>query len=276
MRFFDFILSHSFFVSFCAASLALHSQLLFGLPPDYLLVAFIFLSTLFTYNGYWLLSKYVFSKPANLNAFFIRNYRYLLLMLLSAISVLCLLPLIKSYLPYILGGGLLTVIYLVMLVLPGMRSRYASLGFIKTILLALTWTFLTVTVPLSQSEADVKLVWGLFANRFLLMFILCAIFDNKAVKEDEERDIYTIATGLSGKYYNEIMMIVFGLFAIAGLWVKGHLQGLAGIYAFMAMYFVTYIVFELSKRRRSYYFYYFIVDGLMLLPLITYLLVYIF
>ena len=249
-------------------------MLFFNKHADHHLLGYIFFSTIAAYNAYWLLSKYQNGGRVLSAHFLKRNSLYILLSTFGGLVSLAFIMRSGVKLWLLIPAVAGTLLYFMVLLQPKMRIKYRELGFLKTILLALTWTYTTVILPVNTG-VDIPatgLQVMLFINRFMLMFILCAIFDTKHIEADKEIDVYTIATGISGRYYLTIISIVFMLFFVAGFWVKFATQGRAGAMAFLLMFGLVWWVYRLSRRPRGYYFYYFIVDGLMLLPLLTYFL----
>ena len=62
MRFLHFILSHSIFIALCAMGLCYQTSLVLHTQNSLSLYGFIFFSTICSYNFYWLLSKFYFTK----------------------------------------------------------------------------------------------------------------------------------------------------------------------------------------------------------------------
>jgi branched-subunit amino acid transport protein len=138
-------------------------------------------------------------------------------------------------------------------------------GVLKTILLAFTWAYVTVFIPLQKSyqllhKADMYI----FTRRFLFMLMLCIIFDNRDKAVDKIRGLRSLATDLKPAV---LQFLIFGIFTALfisnflyedyGLTLKQSLALQISTLALLAVYFY-------ALKKRSYFFYYFFVDGMML------------
>lgn len=265
MRWLHFILSHSIFISFCAVALCYQTYELLRIPADNVVYVLVFSSTLCSYNAYWLLSKLSFNSKLSFRGFITRHLSNVLLFTASSISVLLCLYYIPEVIELLLIGGLLTVLYTAPL-WPGRWVRPAkNLGFIKTFLLALTWTYVTIAIPAQLKVSEVDQTFALlFAARLLFMLMLCAIFDSRDSEIDKVRGLKSLATDVSSKTLHAIMLGSFILYLIAGTALRSQLHSPSQTAAFVITGAVVLLVYMLSLKKQGYIFYYFIVDGLML------------
>ncbi len=139
-------------------------------------------------------------------------------------------------------------------------------GFVKTVLLAFTWMFVTAYLPMAQYHMQFSYLGLLvLVKRFLFMLMLCILFDNRDAAVDKIRGLSSLATDLSPAVMKWLIYILFCLlFAVNyllwdnGITLRQHFAlQLAGI--------ATLIVYFFSTKKQGYIFYYFIVDGLMFL-----------
>lgn len=138
-------------------------------------------------------------------------------------------------------------------------------GFLKTVLLAFTWAYITVILPVQQSvPVNGFSVGFLFSARFLFMLMLCIIFDSRDSRVDKIRSLRSLATDVSKEALSCIMRIVFTLFIGAGFLLRYYFNDIAQVIAFFITGLMTMLVYRLSLKNRGYLFYYFLVDGLML------------
>lgn len=251
-----FLFSHAFFVSLCAVALAFETSTLAGQHPPYPLLSLIFFATLAAYNFYVLapgfLSKKGFSG-------LVKSSRFILMAVSSVVVFFC-LKLLPVVLPYMMLAGVLTLIYSLPRAVSFPKGLLNKLGFLKTLLLAVTWTGVTVLVPAAVHAVSFSyelMVWLLV--RFFFMLILCILFDTRDVSVDAIRGLNSLATDISRRQLHVIIHCVFGLYVIAAAFLPGLFRESSWWTAA-----VTYFVFRLSLRKQGYYFYYFLVDGLML------------
>lgn len=265
MKWLQFILSHSIFISICAVALCFQTFLLLHITPHNYTYGLLFFSTLSSYNFYWLISKYRFSSRKNIFQFLqVQLSNTILLFIASAGFLLCLFN-EQQLIPYVLIAVLLTILYSVPL-WPVKQWRFIQkAGFLKTILLAFTWTYVTVVIPAHEVLATETLaVTLLFTARFLFMLMLCIIFDSRDVHVDKIHSLSSLATDVSKKTLAVIMTVVFVLYLLCGVFLRYYFDDIPQIISFLLMGIVTLLVYRLSLKKQGYFFYYFLVDGLML------------
>ncbi len=265
MRWVKFILSHSIFISFCAVAMCYQTFVLLNIVPARVTYFLVFFSTICSYNFYWLLSKYSFSRPKNLIAFFRRNVSYIVLALFSSLATLYCIYLDPKSTYYVVPAAVLTVMYSLPLWPFAWAISLRKAGIFKTALLAFTWAFVTVLIPAKDLPAAGNLaVILLFVTRFFFVGMLCAIFDKRDAHIDRMHGLHTLATDTPARALSLIMVASFFIYIAFGLWFRSSFSYDAQLIAFIITGLLTGWVFLLSQRPRGYVFYYFGVDGLML------------
>lgn len=265
MRWLRFILSYSIFASLCAVALCYQTFILLHLEPSRVLYAFVFFATLCSYNFYWFLSKYSFNAKQPLMLFLNRNQVYIYLFVLAGLGMLYCLYLLPQILYHVGIAVALTLAY-TMPLWPFAWAKYLRrIGILKTILLALTWAYVTVIIPAAALlETQTAPVLSLMIARFFFVGMLCVIFDRRDMKLDETHAIHSIATDLSRATLQKLMLVAFIIYQAAGLLVRYHFSDGYQFAAFIITGLVVGWVYLLSLKPRGYLFYYFVVDGLML------------
>lgn len=274
MKWLKFILSHSIFIAVCAAALSFQTYSLLQQESGYFIYGFMFFATLSSYNFYWLVSKYSFSKGMDLPLFAKKNASYLILFIIAGIGVCwCLLHLNSRYYFPVAVGVMLTVLYSVPLWPFKFVSVFKKTGILKPVLLSATWAWVTVIVPAYPLMAAWPLpVLMLLTARFFFMLMLCIIFDMRDMMIDQVHGLHSLATDVSRRSLSLIMYIVFACYIIAGFFVRIYFHEPAQEVAFVLSGIAVWVVYRLSLKPRGYFFYYFLVDGLMLFsPLATYI-----
>ncbi len=265
MKWLRFILSHSIFISACALALVIQTALLLHLQLSYWLYGFVFFSTLSSYNFYWALSAWALNKPSA-RSFLKDHTSNLLILLLASAGVLVCIIKIPGIIPLVGVACLLTLLYALPL-LP-VKALYFTrkAGFLKTVLLAFTWTFVTVYIPYRiDGTAYWRSAWMLFNNRFLFMLMLCIIFDTRDMQVDQLRGLRSLATDVKPATLKKIMYIIFSIYMINGIVFRIIFKEEQQLLLFLVMGIVTLAVYRFSMKKQGYFFYYFVVDGLMLL-----------
>jgi 4-hydroxybenzoate polyprenyltransferase len=140
-------------------------------------------------------------------------------------------------------------------------------GFVKTLLLAFTWTFVTAYLPIQQAgintEASLSLL--LLFQRFIFMLVLCLIFDCRDAATDKIIGLHSLATDLKPVLVNWIFYILFGLLCIVNILFYINGLSLSESVALFLITIICFFVYLFSFQKRGYFFYYFLVDGLMIL-----------
>ncbi|MFT3908226.1 MAG: hypothetical protein QM737_02275 [Ferruginibacter sp.] len=270
IRWLQFILSHSIFISICAVALCYQTFLLLHIPPNNYIYGLIFFSTLSSYNFYWLISKYYFNRDIPPVTFLIKQFSNTALFIIAAAGVLYCMILLLGILSYIVVAVLLTLLYSVPL-WPVKKLEFTrKAGFLKTVLLSFTWTFVTVMIPVSQSPTvATSSIQLLFSARFLFMLMLCIIFDSRDIQVDKIHALRSLATDVSRQTLRIIMMVVFTAYLLCGFFLRYFFDNKAQIVAFLITGIVTFSVYRMSLKKQGYFFYYFLVDGLMLFSAIA-------
>ena len=270
MKWLQFILSHSIFISICAVGLCYQTFVLLYIPPNNYIYGLIFFSTLSSYNFYWIISKYYFNKEVPVGQFLIQQFSNVSLFLVAAVGFLYCLISLPGILSYIIVAVFLTLLYSVPLWPVKKLAFTRKAGFLKTVLLSFTWTYVTVIIPAQQTIHINKVsVVLLFSARFLFMLMLCIIFDSRDIQVDKIHALRSLATDVSQRALSIIMAIVFILYLACGFFLRYYFDSNAQVIAFLITGIITLLVYRMSLKKQGYFFYYFLVDGLMLFSAIA-------
>jgi 4-hydroxybenzoate polyprenyltransferase len=265
MKWLHFILSHSIFISICAVALAFQTTQLLRLNNNLFVYGFIFFATICSYNFYWILSKISFNKKSSVTGVLKNETTEIYLLIISAIGVaFCFL---MSAIPFtfVMTAILLTGIYSLPLLPFSFLQFTRRAGVLKTIILAITWAYVTAFLPLQKTylqldHADLFII----TRRFLFMLMLCIIFDSRDIAVDKLRGLKSLATELRPATLRFLVYIIFivlfatnFLFIYYGITFYQSLALQVSTLALLAVYFF-------STKKQGYLFYYFVVDGMML------------
>ena len=265
MRWLHFILSHSIFISFCAAALCYQTFELLHIPFNNFIYGLVFFATLSSYNFYWLVSKYHFRNNNGPDKFLVTHFSNVFIFFIAGLGLVYCLYFLPAIVPAVSVAILLTLLYSLPLWPVKKPAFFGKAGFLKTILLAFTWTYVTVMIPLQQAFYISSLSVGLlFAARFLFMLMLCVIFDSRDISIDKIHSLNSLATDVSRKTLQFIMAIVFILYLAIGFFLRYYFNDNAQVTAFLVTGLLTLLIYRLSLKKQGYFFYYFLVDGLML------------
>lgn len=265
MKWLHFILSHSVFIAVCAVALTFQTTLLLKFETDPFVYGFIFFATLSSYNFYWTLSKISFTSKNNIPALLKKETSSYLLLSVSFIGLICCFLQSSVPLHFVVTAILLTVLYAIPLLPIASLKFTRKAGVLKTILLAFTWAYVTVIIPLQKdyvllNSADLFI----FSRRFLFMLMLCIIFDSRDKDQDKIRGLRSFATDLSPVLLRIFIYLVFLLLFISNFFSANYNITPSQSIALQVSTLALLIVYFYSNKKRGYLFYYFFVDGMML------------
>jgi hypothetical protein len=265
MRFLHFILSHSIFIAVCAVALTFQTALLLKLQIDLFVYGFIFFATICSYNFYWILSKLSFTSKRNIPGLLKKEISGYLLLVISSIGLLyCFWRSFISF-HFVIIAVLLTALYAVPLLPVPFLKFTRKAGVLKPILLAFTWSFVTVIIPMQKdywqlNNADLFII----SRRFLFMLMLCIIFDNRDKDLDKIRGLRSLATDLTPVILRILIYFIFALLFGSNFFFRNYGITLSQSIALQISTIALLIVYFYSQKKQGYLFYYFFVDGMML------------
>ncbi len=265
MKWLHFILSHSIFIAVCAVALTFQTALLLKIHIDLFVYSFIFFATLCSYNFYWILCKLSFTSQKNIPDLLRKETTGFLLLIISSIGMFfCFL---KSSIPlhFVITAVLLTVLYAIPLLPVPFLKFTRRAGVLKTVLLAFTWAYVTVIIPLQK---DYSLLDGadffIISRRFLFMLMLCIIFDNRDKELDKIRGLRSLATDLKPLTLRILIYLIFVLLFTSNFFFRNYGITLSQSIALQVSTVALLAVYFYSNKKQGYLFYYFFVDGMML------------
>jgi len=268
-----FLINSNIFIALAAVSLALATDAQLGIAPHfktYLVV--IFLATLSDYNLHRFIAVKNNPKARHVEKL-LWAVKYLqllkILILTSSTGLVISLFFIRIEILFVLLPlALLSFLYSIPF--PGnLKKPFQLLGIpgMKTLLIALVWTAVTVFLPVIQSGTPVNQasVLLIFAERFTFIFAIAIPFDIRDIKADALAGMKTIPATFGEKQAllvcNSSMIISFMIASFHYL-----LQNMAFIFI---AYFVSVgltLVFINSRKIKGYPLYYHgILDGSILL-----------
>lgn len=264
MRVVQFIFLHAFFAAFCAVALCFETAILLGLGHDLYLYAFVFFATLGSYNFHLLMGAW-YVQGGSIGRLLRQQAVATGFVVASAAVALALLPHLSVIWPYLLVAGLATACYSLVLLPVAALAPLRRAGFAKTLLLALTWTFVTVLLPLENHKYGHPIGIALFLQRFFLMLQLCLLFDLRDTAIDKIKGLHSLATDITPATMKKLFYLLAGAYLLASGGVAFGLgQYAVGIVCLCVQLAITTLC-QVPMARRNYFYYYFLVDGIMLL-----------
>lgn len=265
MKWLHLILSHSIFIAVCAVALTFQTTMLLKLNTDLFVYGFVFFATLCSYNFYWILSKLSFTSKRNIPDALRKETKGFLLLIVSSSGLLYCFSQSSISLQLVIPAVLLTVLYTVPLLPLSFLKFTRKAGVLKTVLLAFTWTYATVIVPLQKDywlldSADLFII----SRRFLFMLMLCIIFDNRDKAVDKIRGLHSLATVLKPAHLRALVYLIFVILFTTNFSYRYYEITFSQSVALHISTLALLAVYFYSLKKRGYLFYYFFVDGMML------------
>ncbi len=235
------------------------------IPFNYYLILLVFCATLCSYNFHYILAGCFAQKKISWQLL-LRRPTATILILCGITVVLFVFSRSGTSLIDISVACLLTLLYSIPL-LPFKQLNFArKAGFLKTVLLAFTWMFVTAYLPLAANQLQFSTTGMLImAKRFLFMLMLCILFDNRDINVDKVHGLHSLATDLSPKTMQWLIYAVFTLLFVLNFFLGKNGITAGQLMALQLSALTTLLVYYYSRRKQGYFFYYFIVDGMMVL-----------
>ena len=263
----NYIVNYAFFAACCAIAMVYQSYNFLKIPVNIYLVAFVFFATICSYNFHFFLAK---SNSSLLQV----TLRLLLLnthihyILLATIGMFSTFFLTKLPIQAIVFSFVLTIIYSLPL-LPFAMVVVKKAGFLKTILLAFTWAYVTVYLPAATSNISNAVIAYWMVHRFVFMLILCIIFDTRDIKTDTMKGLHSLATDIPKKAMHTFVILLLMASVVQNFYGFNFYISAKQLLGVQAVVVSTAIVYTISLKKRGYLFYYCIVDGLMIVSAIV-------
>lgn len=264
----DFLLFTSLFIAACAVVMVYQTYtLLIQKPINNNYLAFVFFSTVSSYNFHWLLASKSINPSFRLDWSYKHKGYHLFLFLTGILFSLYFFFYLISYWVWLGSAALITFLYSApkISLAPFRWLKKIAIG--KTILLALVWTYVTTVLPLvieNRSWNETSILFG--KGQFFFIFAICILFDYRDREDDKAEGIRSLVTYLSEKNINILFVISILLSTTLFILMAG--KGIAwfNIVILLIPVLIVASLYNIAKKNFSDYLYYFVLDGLMMLP----------
>jgi 4-hydroxybenzoate polyprenyltransferase len=281
----NFFLFGNFFISFCTLALLYTTYYYAGIDIHLdSLSIFVFSATFFQYNLHRLLITRKHDGDDHPTVVWSRRHPFVLTMLCvvsGGVALNTLFHLERSVVNALIPLGLISIFYELPLVnWHGKRVRLRNLWYFKTIMLVLTWTFVTVLLPFLEYENDSVIypahnVYStlfvlLFLKRLLFMIALAIVFDIRDFDYDRRDNVKTIPVMFGIVRARRVIFILMAMIALVGVTQIVLIEGfnIAHIAVNLLFPVIAYYLINQSLRYPTDYFYSIFVDGIMCLELL--------
>lgn len=263
---FDLFIFSSLFIAICAVVMTVQTNHLFQL--DYKsrhYAAFVFFSTICSYNFHWYLTPAVMDGHSRAGWTHQNRTLHLVLFFVGMIGAgWYFFAFVHAWL-WLGIAVALTFLYSApkLPYAPFLWLKKIAIG--KTLFLALVWMYVTTIPPLILGAAEWKVSQLLFAgSRFFLIYAICILFDYRDREADKQDGIRSMITYFSEKGVDALFYLSIALFAVAtaALYFTGF--SLVVVASLLLPGLIVALLYRKAKRDFSDYLYYFVLDGLMM------------
>ncbi len=265
-RFFEFYIYSNLHVSVAAFCLVKLTLLVYNVDED-TIPFFVFFATFLSYNFIRFYNIDTIKLEASV---WIKSHKRLLISL-NFISVLFLLKLSfdinsKSYvllIPLILATFFYSVPFLFQ------RKNFRSMTNLKLFLITITWSAVTVLLPLKNAEISFSNdVWFVFIQRFLILFAITIPFDIRDIDFDNP-EIKTLPQTLGVQKSKIIGVIALFLFFLIEFLKDLKTENTLLMTMFITVISMLFLIF--SNKKQSKYYSSFWIESI---PIVWFLLVF--
>jgi 4-hydroxybenzoate polyprenyltransferase len=166
---------------------------------------------------------------------------------------------------YLLVPATIVTIFYVLPLFPG-KKRLRDFPFIKILLIAVIWTYVTALLPLFE-EATMWTYKALYSiDRFLFIFAITLPFDIRDLELDRTHGTRTIPLAI-GTFRSKLLAILMLIIGVMIIYVLRAEEIVSEAYHFITMIVYSVaalLIWNSNINRKDYYFTGFI-DGLMIL-----------
>lgn len=240
------------------------------------LLYFILFGTLSSYSFHW-----YFTKPEEMHKGIRQQWLiahrpvHLALLIVSSPIAIYHAYIMKSHSWMIIIAILLTAMYSAHKIPLGVFSKFKKLLFIKPLLLAFTWTFVTTIFPIAiytgiYDGGASRLL--LILHIFLFMLALCILFDIRDISIDRKQNIKTVITQASHKRTSITFYFVCTASLLAAIALAYIQNNYLQLLYLLPPTLLLIAIYKPAIHATNDYLYYLFLDGLMLLPPLLYLL----
>jgi len=266
-KIFDFFLFTSLYVAGCAVLMVFQAYtLLLEKPVNANFAAFVFFSTVCSYNFHWFLTPHSVSPSQRLRWEMKHKVYHLSLSVAGLTGALVCFYFLKQHWFYIGIAALLTFLYSAPKISfpPFQWLKKIATG--KTIFLATTWTYVTTILPVLAEAHPFTQKEILFAlAEFFFIYAVCILFDFRDREDDKADGIRSMITYFSEQGIDILFIISISAFFVVSLLLSQYDFGWINILLLIIPAIILSAIYKYAKRNFSDYLYYFVLDGLVML-----------
>ena len=240
-------------------------SLIIDKPVNSWFAAFVFFSTVCSYNFHWALTPNSLAPSQRLQWDEKHKSYHLLLSIAGLAGAAISFLFLKEHWFYIGVAAILTFLYSAPKISSTPFQWLKKIAIGKTIFLAMTWTYVTAALPI-LIEGNIATEKAIFfcVGQFFFIYSICILFDFRDREDDKKEGIRSMIT-----YFNERGIDILFATSIIAFFILSILLNQTGIHwlnigilLIPALLLIT--IYKHAKRNFSDYLYYFVLDGLMM------------
>ena len=239
--------------------------LIIGKTMNPYFAAFVFFSTICSYNFHWALTPHSLAPSHRLQWDEKHKSYHLLLSIGGLAGAASSFFFIKENWFYIGLAVLFTFLYSAPKIsfAPFQWLKKIAIG--KTIFLALAWAYVTALLPmLIEKNIPANKTILFFSGQFFFIYSICILFDFRDREDDKTEGIRSMITYFNEKGVDILFAISVITFFILCILMKQTGIAWLNIIILLIPALVLISLYKYAKRNFSDYLYYFVLDGLMM------------
>jgi len=239
--------------------------LIIGKTVNPYFTAFVFFSTVCSYNFHWALTPHSIAPSQRLQWDENHKSYHLLLSIAGLAGAALSFFFLKEHWFYIGIAAILTFLYSAPKISfpPFQWLKRIAIG--KTIFLAMTWAYVTAVLPI-LIERDITTEKAIFfcTSQFFFIYSICILFDFRDREDDKSEGIRSMITFFNERGIDILFSISIIAFSVLSILLKQ--TGIPWINVIILLIPALLLVslYKYAKRSFSDYLYYFVLDGLMM------------
>jgi 4-hydroxybenzoate polyprenyltransferase len=239
--------------------------LIIGKPINIYFAAFVFFSTVCSYNFHWALTPHMLAPSHRLEWDEKHKSYHFLLSIAGLVGAAICFFFIKEHWMYVGIAAVFTFLYSAPKISfpPFQLLKRIAVG--KTIFLAMAWVYVTTALPILIEEDHLTFQAILFCiSQFFLIYAICILFDFRDREDDKADGIRSMITYFNEKGINILFSISIIIFMTLTFLLKNEGIEWKNIILLLIPAIILVALYKYSKRNFSDYLYYFVLDGLMM------------
>lgn len=263
---FDFFLFTSLYISLCAVIMVYQTYaLIIGQPVNFYFTAFVFFSTVCSYNFHWALTPHSVAPSQRLQWEERHRSYHLLLSILGLIGSILFLFFLPNAWIFIIPSVILTFLYSAPKIPLPVFQLLKKVAIGKTIFLALIWAYVTSLLPVLIDGVITQKAIIFFIGQFFLIYSICILFDFRDREDDKAEGIRSMITYFDERRINILFILSVIIFFMFTLLLLNYDLAWINIIVLLLPGALLVALYKHAKQNFSDYLYYFVLDGLMML-----------